>query len=589
MPDRSHLRHRLPLLFCLLWLAAPAAANDCPDWTPHEAERAVETLAAQLAAWDTAYYRDGRRLVDDATYDQARRHFREWQACFDPEAPKTPPSHDAAPGDPLDNSADDDPAADTTLRHPFPQAGLRKLTDRKALEDWMTKRRDQTLWVQPKVDGVAVTLVYETGTLTRAISRGDGIHGQDWRDQAAVIAAIPQHLPAPAPERVTLKGELYLRLEGHVQAEAGSAGARSRIAGLMARHELSANEGRQIGLFVWAWPDGPQEMEARLARLAAWGFPDSARFSEAAKTPQAVATARQHWYRQPAPFATDGVVIRQSHRPAAAEQDNRPPDWAIAWKHPAISAHALVRDLVFTIGRTGRITPILELAPVELDDRRVRRLSLGSLDQWREADVRPGDQVIIRLAGGIIPTLERVLIRAQPRPDVSTPDPAAHDALSCLRLREGCREQFLARLTWLSSDQGLDMEGIGEASWATLIKGGLVEHLSDWRDLNAPRLRALPGVGPARAARWQNAFQPKDGWPLRTWLKALGMPASGDASLAQANDPTPLLARSIEQWQALEGIGPITARALHAFFQHPEIRWQLDNLGDAMRPDTNNG
>lgn len=561
MPDCPHTFHRLTLLLCLLWLATPpSVANDCPDWSSPAAQSAIETLGKRLTEWSNAYYRDGERLVDDATYDQARRHYHQWQACFDIQAAEISTA----------------PATDSTLRHPYPLTGLNKLDDLDALHDWMAQRRERALWVQPKVDGVAVTLVYETGKLTRVISRGDNLSGQDWYNKAQAIAAIPKQLSAPAPPRATLQGELYLRLTDHVQAESGSAGARSAIAGLMARNTLSADAGADIGLFVWGWPDGPSDIETRLSRLADWGLTDSARFSKAIDTAQTVAKVRQRWYRQPAPFATDGVVIRQSHRPihtpSTREAAKTPPDWAIAWKHPSRSAHALVTGVEFTIGRTGRVTPLLELQPVELDDREISHVSLGSLERWQEEDIRPGDQIIIQLAGGIIPQFDRMLVRTQPRPAVSPPDPDTYDTLSCLQLSDGCREQFLARLTWLSGDQGLDMAGIGEGSWVTLIDAGLVRHLNDWQAIEEEQLRELPGVGETRAAQWLEAFHPADGWRLSTWLKALGMPPAANDSLTPTTDLASLQARSITDWKAFKGIGPITAQELRAFFQHPEIQ-----------------
>ncbi|WP_209316400.1 NAD-dependent DNA ligase LigB [Halomonas salinarum] len=569
MPNCMRSRWRLSLLLCLLWLAAPiSAADDCPNWSEEAAASAIDSLGERLAEWSDAYYREGKRLVDDATYDQARRHYHQWQSCFNIRAPSALPA-------PTDSS---------TIRHPFPLTGLNKLEDENALRDWMTLRSEQSLWVQPKVDGVAVTLVYEAGKLTRVISRGNDISGQNWRGKADSIPSIPQRLPSPTRGLISLQGELYLRLENHVQAESGSAGARSQIAGLMARHDLSSEAGADIGLFIWDWPDGPRDMEARLRQLDAWGFSDSQRFSERIDTAPDVAKARQRWYRKPAPFATDGVVIRQSHRLAAGassiEPPTTPPDWAVAWKHPSRSAHALVTGIEFSIGRTGRITPVLILKPFELDDRQVSRVSLGSLETWQAADIRPGDQVIVRLAGGIIPQFERMLVRIQPRPPVSPPNPRDYDALSCLRLSDGCHQQFLARLTWLSSDKGLDMAGIGEGSWETLLDAGLIQGLSDWQDLDKEQLRQLPGVGKARAAQWRNAFHPTEDWRLGTWLKALGMPPAADDSLTPSMDLATLQARTIGDWQTVDGIGPVTAQALHDFFHHPEIQRLLTGLGD---------
>jgi DNA ligase (NAD+) len=143
---------------------------------------------------------------------------------------------------------------------------LNKLPDEIAVQGWLNGRTD--LWIQPKVDGVAVTLVYAQGQLTQVISRGNGVKGQDWSGKAQAIAAIPKHLPWQK-KTLIVQGELYWKLDGHVQALAGSLNARSKVAGLLARTSISAEEGANIGLFVWGWPDGPGTMKERLAGLRA--------------------------------------------------------------------------------------------------------------------------------------------------------------------------------------------------------------------------------------------------------------------------------------------------------------------------------
>src|SRR5690606_34616121 len=235
------------------------------------------------------------------------------------------------------------------------------------------------------------------------ISRGDGVSGQDWTAHARRIPAVPQRWPSA--QQVVLQGELYWRLEQHVQARDGGAGARARIAGLMNRQRIDDRDLPGIGLFVWDWPDGPATMQERLAQMSAAGL-DTATYTLAFDSLASAEAQRQRWYTQPLPFATDGVVLRQSSRPAANRWRAAPPHWAIAWKHPARSALTRVEAVSFSIGRSGRITPVLELEPIQLDDRRISRASLGSLRRWRDLDVLPGDLVSIRLSSQAIPQLQ---------------------------------------------------------------------------------------------------------------------------------------------------------------------------------------
>ncbi|SHF54381.1 DNA ligase (NAD+) [Modicisalibacter ilicicola DSM 19980] len=557
------------MAWLLLSAASPLPAEDsaCPDWAPGDAREAVARLQERLDAWDDAYYRRGERLVSDGVYDAAKRRQRHWRRCFD-----------LSPDAPLSSTRPRDGAL---LAHPLPQTGLHKAESRQAMGDWLEARQDQALWIQPKVDGVAISLIYEAGALSRVISRGDGRHGQDWTTHARRIPAIPGRLQ-DAPDRVILQGELYLRRPGHVQARDGTAGARADMIGLMARKQLSAEDGERIGLFVWDWPDAPDstsgDMAARLEQLAGWGF-DTRDHTLAVKGMAEVTEWRQRWYRHALPFATDGIVVRQAQRPPPASWQAKPPDWAIAWKHPATRSLALVTSIEFTVGRTGRITPVAHLSPVELDDRHVSRVSLGSLGRWQELDVRPGDQVLITLAGLTIPYLERVVLAAEPRRNVEVPRQEEYHELSCIELVDGCQAQFLARLVWLSRTLG--MKGIGEGAWQTLMEGGQVSGLLDWSSLGSATLRTLPGVADARARQWHAAFQASRERSPALWLEALGMPSVPRDALHERGDFAGLdrlRQRSEQEWQTWPGIGPSRAAQLSRFFRHPGMHLLLQRL-----------
>src|SRR5699024_3312467 len=188
----------------------------CPNWsTPHAAQE-IHSLRQHLAEWDRSYHSDGVAIIADELYDQARLQLDRWQQCFPASArPDTPATAlQAARGQqPL----------------PYSQMGLRKL-DEQELQRWMQQRHD--LWVQPKVDGVAVTLVYKHGQLTQMLSRGDGLSGQDWLQHSQVIHAIPQQLPTQQAT-VTLQGELYLKQPNTIQDKHNNSQARNQVAGLL--------------------------------------------------------------------------------------------------------------------------------------------------------------------------------------------------------------------------------------------------------------------------------------------------------------------------------------------------------------------
>ncbi|MDN3553120.1 NAD-dependent DNA ligase LigB [Halomonas almeriensis] len=554
------------LLLCLCWPAAGLA--DCPPWSSERAERELQALQQRLVAWDRAYRQDGHSAVSDAVYDQARARYRDWRACF-PQVAALADPHFSTPASSGAGQAAM-PLTDGRLRHPVPQSGLNKLDDAAAVEVWLQRRDD--VWMQPKVDGVAVTLVYEWGRLQQAISRGDGRVGQDWTTTARRIPAVPDRLPSE--QRLVLRGELYQRLEGHVQAAGGAAGARSRVIGWMARDRLGDAQAERIGLFVWDWPGGPPTMRKRLARLAELGFPEAARWTLQADSLGAVRDQREYWHQAALPFATDGLVLKQAGRPGLAGRGEVPPDWAAAWKYPPRSALAEVRGVAFEIGRTGRITPLLHLHPTPLAGRSIRRVSVGSLARWQKLDIRPGDRVAISLAGHTIPRLDNVAWRAPERPDVTAPSPDEYHALSCWQPEPGCKGQFLERLAWLSGEQALDLAGVGPGTWKSLVEAGLVTRLLDWMGHSAESLQAASGIGEVRGRRLAARFAAARQRPFRAWLEALGAPPGALAGVAAGERVSwaELATRRRSQWQALPGVGPVRARALRDFFRHPEVR-----------------
>lgn len=538
-------------ILCGLWFVSLTVHShaSCPSAAEYSA------LQQQLKTWDDGYHRQGLSLISDATYDQSRTRFEQWHRCF-PEVPVDNPLHTAS----------------GPVVHPVVQTGLNKLADDQAVKDWLKGR--QGVWVQPKVDGVAVTLVYRRGQLQQVISRGDGQTGQDWSHAARSIGAIPQQLPQPV--NGVLQGELYQRLPGHAQATAGSLNARSTVAGLMARHVLTPEQGAGIGLFVWDWPDGPPSQAERLQQLAALGFTDSPLYSQPIEHFEHARQWREHWYNNPLPFASDGVVLRQSQRPDARRWQAKPPHWAAAWKYPHAQALSEVRKVTFNIGRTGRITPMLTLTPVRLDDRQIKQISVGSLRRWQALDIRPGDHVAIRLAGMTIPRLDHVVHRASGRLDVTVPNPDHFHDLSCWQPTTGCESQFLARLNWLSGKKGLALPFVGLGTWRTLVQNGRLHNLVDWLTLDTTQLANIDGLGARSIERLLKSVQGARQQPFERWVKAIGLPPTGDAPLGRSWQA--LVSRDDRAWQVYPGIGALRAAQLTAFLRDPNVQALSESL-----------
>ncbi|HJT98468.1 MAG TPA: NAD-dependent DNA ligase LigB [Rhodanobacteraceae bacterium] len=551
---------RIALAVVCCFLASPLVASPCPDWDAVSAGREIAALDAEIERWDAAYHRNGDSPVEDSVYDQARARSARWHECF--------PDVASPLRDPLR-------ANRGTVAHPVAQTGLDKAAGEQAVAAWL-ERAGGDVWVQPKVDGVAVTLLYVDGHLQLAVSRGDGERGEDWTSKVARIDAVPKRLP-DAPSRVVLQGELYWRVANHVQAEQGGAGARSKVAGALARNALAADAARSIGFFAWDWPDGPADMRERLAGLRRFGFGDAVAYSVAIGSIDEAAEWRQTWWHAALPFATDGVVLRHGVRPRASEWVAKPPSWAIAWKYPPAATLAEVRAVEFAVGRTGRVTPVLELAPVSIDGRQIRRVNVGSLERWKRLDIRAGDHVAISLAGLAIPRLDSIVWRSPVRAPIDAPETGDFDALSCWHPDEGCESQFLARLEWLGGQRGLDL-GLGGATWKVLVDAGLIADLPDVVELEADEVAALPGFGKARADALMKRIGGARTQPFAIWMRALGAPPAFDAAIA--GDWKSVVGHDEAGWRAA-GMTKAEARALAAFARHAEVRALAERLGGA--------
>ncbi|MEA0272297.1 NAD-dependent DNA ligase LigB [Escherichia coli] len=511
----------------------------------------ISRLQQQIKQWDDDYWKEGKSEVEDGVYDQLSARLTQWQRCFgsEPRDVMMPPLNGA-------------------VMHPVAHTGVRKMVDKNALSLWMRERSD--LWVQPKVDGVAVTLVYRDGKLNKAISRGNGLKGEDWTQKVSLISAVPQTVSGPLANS-TLQGEIFLQREGHIQQQMGGINARAKVAGLMMRQDDSDTL-NSLGVFVWAWPDGPQLMSDRLKELATAGFTLTQTYTRAVKNADEVARVRNEWWKAELPFVTDGVVVRAAKEPESRHWLPGQAEWLVAWKYQPVAQVAEVKAIQFAVGKSGKISVVASLAPVMLDDKKVQRVNIGSVRRWQEWDIAPGDQILVSLAGQGIPRIDDVVWRGAERTK-PTPPENRFNSLTCYFASDVCQEQFISRLVWLGAKQVLGLDGIGEAGWRALHQTHRFEHIFSWLLLTPEQLQNTPGIAKSKSAQLWHQFNLARKQPFTRWVMAMGIPLTRAALNASDERSWSQLLFSTEQfWQQLPGTGSGRARQVIEWKENAQIK-----------------
>ncbi|RZZ10199.1 NAD-dependent DNA ligase LigB [Escherichia coli] len=537
------------LISILCWQSSVWAV--CPAWSPARAQEEISRLQQQIKQWDDDYWKEGKSEVEDGVYDQLSARLTQWQRCFgsEPRDVMMPPLNGA-------------------VMHPVAHTGVRKMVDKNVLSLWMRERSD--LWVQPKVDGVAVTLVYRDGKLNKAISRGNGLKGEDWTQKVSLISAVPQTVSGPLANS-TLQGEIFLQREGHIQQQMGGINARAKVAGLMMRQDDSDTL-NSLGVFVWAWPDGPQLMTDRLKELATAGFTLTQRYTRAVKNADEVARVRNEWWKAKLPFVTDGVVVRGAKEPESRHWLPGQAEWLVAWKYQPVAQVAEVKAIQFAVGKSGKISVVASLAPVMLDDKKVQRVNIGSVRRWQEWDIAPGDQILVSLAGQGIPRIDDVVWRGAERTK-PTPPENRFNSLTCYFASDVCQEQFISRLVWLGSKQVLGLDGIGEAGWRALHQTHRFEHIFSWLLLTPEQLQNTPGIAKSKSAQLWHRFNLARKQPFTRWVMAMGIPLTRAALNASDERSWSQLLFSTEQfWQQLPGTGSGRARQVIEWKENAQIK-----------------
>ncbi len=576
----------------------------------NEARRRLQELRSQINYHNYRYYVLDDPVISDGEYDRLFRELLDIEQRFpDLVTPDSPSLRVGGP--PLEQFA--------TVRHAQPMLSLDNVFSAGELAAFDEKihrylqMEGEIVYVaEPKMDGLAVELIYEDGLFVLGSTRGDGHVGEDITAQLRTVQAIPLRLrpdrDQPVPASLSVRGEVFLTRAGFIELnrqreEAGEplfANPRNAAAGSLRQLDPRVTASRPLSFFVYAVGDTsvtPCSSQGELFDyLAALGF----RVNPHIRRDATLADVRAHYerlleIRHDLDYEIDGMVVKVNSFTLQRRLGNtaRAPRWAVAWKFPAMQATTIIRDVEFQVGRTGAITPVAILEPVAVEGVIVQRASLHNEDEIRRKDLRIGDTVLIQRAGDVIPEVIKPIVekRTGKEPPIRFPEtcpvcghrlvrPRGEAIIRCVNPH--CPAQRLQSLVYFASKSGLDLEGLGKKNMEKLFDAGLVRDLPDIFRLRRDDLARLEGWGDKSADNLIRAIGRARTTTLSRFLAALGIRYVGEVTAE-------LLARRYTSLEALmnvdreelmeiEGVGEQVASSLVDYFSDPSTRKMLAEL-----------
>ncbi len=561
-----------------------------------EAAARVADLRRQLEYHNHRYYVLDDPEASDAEYDALLNELRDLEAEHPAlQGPDSPTQRVGAK--PLEKF---EPA-----RHLQPMLSLANARNEQELRAWL-ERSERLLnkegvpdakirfVTEPKVDGLAISLLYEDGVLVRGATRGDGEVGEDVTQNLRTVKAIPLRVPG-APALLEVRGEAYLprKAFARLNEERAAAGeptfANPRNSAAGSIRQLDPQLAAARPLSVWCYSIGALEglefeshMES-LEWLRSHGFkvnPDVERFDSL----EEVVEACRNWEarRESLDFEIDGVVVKVDDLELQRRLGvvGREPRGAIAWKFPPMTATTTLNRVAWNVGRTGHMVPFAQLEPVQVSGVTVKLATLHNEEDLKRKDVREGDEVIVMRAGDVIPQVVSPTSKAQraakrgpiPRPPPECPacgtptvKPEGGVWTICPN-RASCPGQLFQAIKHFVSRGAMDIEGLGEKQAERFLSDGLISGIADIYELDAERLRGLEGFGEVSIRNLLEAIERSKGQPFNRVLYGLGIPGIGfvnaRALTGHFRTMDALASASPEQIEQTPGIGPILARTI---------------------------
>ena len=573
-------------------------------------------LSAELPRHNTLYHIHDRPEIGDADYDQLFRELLQLEAAFpELDTPSSPARRVGAP--PLNKF--------TSVRHSLPMLSLENAFNDQDMRDFderikrfLATEKTIEYVCELKMDGVAVELVYRDGHLEVGATRGDGSSGEGITENLRTITSIPLLLADGAPSLLEVRGEVYIELaafqglneEREEEGLANFANPRNAAAGSLRQLDSAITARRPLQIFCYGIGllEGPlpASHSELLEQLRQWGLRVNAEETRPVEGIDQVLAiyADLLQRRDRLPYEIDGMVVKVNSLTLQRElgEKTRTPRWAIAYKFPPRQAITTIDDIVLQVGRTGAITPVAQLRPVEVSGVIVSRASLHNWDEIARLGVRIGDQVVVERAGDVIPDVVRVLTdqrsgdeRTLPLP-VSCPVcsgpvsrlegevvPRCQNSSCPARLRESLKH-FVAR-------RAMDIDGLGQRTIDQLLERGLIQDFAGLYRLNREELLSCERMGEKSTDKLLTSIAASKERPLARFLFALGIRNVGEhlAKLlaAQFGTLAELALADRDQLLALHEVGPQVADSVVDFFANERNMQLLAELQDAgVRPQT---
>lgn len=563
--------------------------------SPENAARRMAELRAETARHNALYYDHAAPEISDREFDALLRELQDLEAAHPELADGASPTRTVG-GRPLGEFA---PAA-----HMAPMQSLDNTYSPDELREFVARIRklaeDRAIHftVEPKVDGVAISLLYENGRLARAATRGDGTTGDDVTQNIRTISNIPHALRGPHPGLVEVRGEIYLPKSTFAELNArrdeeglpAFANPRNAAAGSLKQLDPAITASRRLaGIFygtgAWEGTEPPATGRGVFAALEAWGLPVSEKILEGSDADSVVAAVEKLGeLRHGFAYDTDGAVVKLDSMALRREFGStaKAPRWAIAYKYEPERAETRLLGITVQVGRTGTLTPVAELEPVFVSGSTVSRATLHNEEEIQRKDIRIGDLVVVEKAGEVIPAIveaKKALRTGSEQPfhmPAACPScggPVHKEGVAWKCSSPGCPAQLRRRIGHFASKNAMDIEGLGEALVDQLASAGLLKKIPDIYSLEKNALLGLERMGEKSASNLLAAVDASRSRPLWRLLNGLGIPHIGTASardLASHFHTLDALASApVESLLAIHSIGDVMAEAIHAWFQNP--------------------
>ncbi|MEY2570678.1 MAG: ligase [Acidimicrobiaceae bacterium] len=577
-----------------------------------DVEQRVTELRDEIEAHSRAYYLDDAPTVSDADFDELLRELKGLEEQF-PEL-ITPDSPTQRVGGYVGTQFSE-------VRHRLPMMSLDNAFSFDELTAWGDRLQRRLgsdgagvdFVCELKIDGFAISLTYETGRLVQAATRGDGRVGEDMTANVRTIDVVPKTLKLPKgknpPELVEVRGEVYMPIAAFErmnerQRAAGDkvfVNPRNSAAGSVRQKDPAITASRELAMWTYqlgatAGVPAFRTHSETLEWMRSLGLPVNPEIKKVGGLDE-VYELCSHWqeHRHDLPYEIDGVVIKVDDLTQREElgSTSKAPRWAIAYKFPPEEKTTKLLDIMVSIGRTGKATPFAVLEPVFVGGSTVQMSTLHNQDQVKAKDVRPGDIVIVRKAGDVIPEVVGPVLAERPKglKEWKFPKKCPVCGQPLVRL-EGesdtfctnleCEGQRWARIVHFTSRGAMDIEGFGERTVSLFLDKGLIHDPADIFTIDFDQVRALEGYGETSVTNLQNAIEAAKQRPLGNLIVGLGIRHAGGTIshiLASAfGHMDALLAASEEDIAAVEGVGPIIAKSVHEFFANEGNREVIEKL-----------